>query len=121
MTSASPLSEGQLLCLCDSPKCLQEQCRGTRCFSSVRVGSGGVVFERGCLEGPKKTRLHCSTAPSSHQAIRCCSHHLCNGNTTRSAVIALLPSGTHEPKRSPSNFYVRRTPMRARRSELPSP
>ncbi|XP_077417233.1 activin receptor type-1 isoform X2 [Vanacampus margaritifer] len=85
-------SEGQLLCLCDSPKCLQEQCRGTRCFSSVRVGSGGVVFERGCLEGPKKTRLHCSTAPSSHQAISCCSRHLCNGNTTRSAVMALLPS-----------------------------
>ncbi|XP_057715035.1 activin receptor type-1 [Corythoichthys intestinalis] len=85
-------SEGQLLCLCDSPKCQQEQCRGTRCFSSVRVGSNGVVFERGCLEGPKKTRLHCSTAPSSHQAIRCCSRNLCNRNTTRSAVMALLPS-----------------------------
>ncbi|XP_019728062.1 activin receptor type-1 [Hippocampus comes] len=92
LQTSAESSEGQLLCLCDSPKCLQEQCRGTRCFSSVRVGSGGVVFERGCLEGPKKTRLHCSTAPSSHQAIRCCSQHLCNGNTTRSAVIALLPS-----------------------------
>ncbi|XP_051942719.1 activin receptor type-1 [Hippocampus zosterae] len=94
-------SEGQLLCLCDSPKCLQEQCRGTRCFSSVRVGSGGVVFERGCLEGPKKTRLHCSTAPSSRRAIRCCSQHLCNGNTTRSAVIALLPSA---PRGEPAGY-----------------
>ncbi|XP_037097178.1 activin receptor type-1 isoform X1 [Syngnathus acus] len=90
--SASPPPEGQLLCLCDGSKCLQEQCRGTRCFSSVRVGSGGVVFERGCLEGPKKTRLHCSTPPSSHQAIHCCSRHLCNANTTRSAVMAMLPS-----------------------------
>ncbi|XP_077476245.1 activin receptor type-1 isoform X2 [Stigmatopora argus] len=94
-------AEGQLLCLCDSPKCQEEQCRGTRCFSSVRVGSGGVVFERGCLEGPKKTRLHCSTAPSSHQAIRCCSRHLCNRNTTRSAVMALLPSA---PRGEPAGY-----------------
>ncbi|XP_077394165.1 activin receptor type-1 [Festucalex cinctus] len=92
LQASAESSEGQLLCLCDSPKCLQEQCRGTRCFSSVRVGSGGVVFERGCLEGPKKTRLHCATAPSSHQAISCCARHLCNGNTTRGAVMALLPS-----------------------------
>ncbi|XP_077587160.1 activin receptor type-1 [Stigmatopora nigra] len=94
-------AEGRLLCLCDSPKCQEEQCRGTRCFSSVRVGSGGVVFERGCLEGPKKTRLHCSTAPSSHQAIRCCSRHLCNRNTTRSSVMALLPSA---PRGEPAGY-----------------
>ncbi|XP_061897341.1 activin receptor type-1 [Entelurus aequoreus] len=89
-------SDGQLACLCDSPKCLQDQCHGTRCFSSVRVGSSGVVFERGCLEGPKKTRLHCSTQPSSHQAISCCSHDMCNLNTTRSSVMALLPSAPQE-------------------------
>ncbi|XP_061700950.1 activin receptor type-1 isoform X1 [Syngnathoides biaculeatus] len=102
-STSAESSEGQQLCLCDSPKCLQEQCRGTRCFSSVRVGSGGVVFERGCLEGPKKTRLHCATAPSSHQAIRCCSGHLCNGNTTRSAVMALLPSA---PQGEPVGYGV---------------
>ncbi|XP_038585260.1 activin receptor type-1 [Micropterus salmoides] len=86
-------SDGQLVCLCDSPKCLQAtQCQGTRCFSSVKVSSSGVVFERGCLKGLDKIRLHCSTAPSSHQAIFCCSQDMCNGNTTTNALMSLLPT-----------------------------
>lgn len=87
-------TDGQLACLCDSPKCLQATpCHGTRCFSSVKVSSSGVVFERGCLEGPEKTRLLCSTAPSFHQAIFCCSHDMCNSNTSTSSLMSLLPTG----------------------------
>ena len=89
-------TDGQLVCLCDSPKCLQDtQCHGTRCFSSVKVGSSGVVFERGCLQGSEKIRLHCSTAPSFHQAIFCCAQDMCNSNTTRSYLMSLLPSGAY--------------------------
>ncbi|KAM9842431.1 activin receptor type-1 [Aulostomus maculatus] len=97
-------SDGQLVCLCDSPKCLQAtQCQGTQCFSSVKVGSSGVVFERGCLKGPEKIQLHCSTAPSFHQAIFCCSQDMCNSNTTRSALMSLLPSA---PEGEPVRYRV---------------
>ncbi|KAF7667640.1 hypothetical protein LDENG_00056480 [Lucifuga dentata] len=96
--------DGQLVCLCDSSKCLQDtKCNGTQCFSSVKVGSGGVVFERGCLKGPEKVRLHCSTAPSFHQAISCCSQYMCNSNTTRGSLMALLPSA---PKDEPVRYRV---------------
>lgn len=87
-------TDGQLACLCDRPKCLQAtQCHGARCFSSVKVSSSGVVFERGCLDGPQKIRLHCSTPPSLHQAIFCCSQDMCNSNTTTSSLMSLLPTG----------------------------
>lgn len=88
-------TDGELVCLCDSPTCLEvTRCQGTRCFSSVQVRSSGVVFEHGCLKGQQKIRLHCATAPSFQQAIFCCSEHMCNGNTTRSSLMSLLPSGT---------------------------
>ncbi|KAM3871547.1 activin receptor type-1 [Diretmus argenteus] len=92
-------TDGHLVCLCDSPKCPPPtQCHGARCFSSVKVGSSGVVFERGCLKGPEKIRLHCSTAPSYHQAILCCAQDMCNGNTTRSSLMPLLlPAPEGEP------------------------
>ncbi|MEQ2254429.1 hypothetical protein ILYODFUR_003663 [Ilyodon furcidens] len=87
-------SDGQLVCLCEGSKCPQTtQCHGTQCFSSVKVSSGGVVFERGCLKGQEKIRLQCFTAPSFHQAIHCCSQDLCNANTTRAFLMSLLPSG----------------------------
>eukprot|EP00064_Thunnus_orientalis_P016077 superscaffoldBa00003108_g16140 len=97
-------SDGQLVCLCDSPKCLQDtQCQGTRCFSSVKVGSSGVMFERGCLQGSEKIRLHCSTAPSFHQAIFCCAQDMCNSNTSRSYLMSLLPSA---PEEEPVRYRV---------------
>ncbi|KAA8582018.1 hypothetical protein FQN60_008758 [Etheostoma spectabile] len=99
-------SDGQLACLCDSPTCLQAtQCHGTRCFSSVKVGKGGsgVVFERGCLEGLEKISLICSTAPSFHHAIFCCSQDMCNGNTTRSSLMSLLPTA---PEGEPVGYRV---------------
>ena len=87
-------SDGHLVCLCEGPKCPQAtQCHGTQCFSSVKVGSNGVLFERGCLLGPDKIRLLCSIAPSFHQAIHCCSQDRCNSNTTRNWLMSLLPSG----------------------------
>ncbi|XP_029315999.1 activin receptor type-1 [Cottoperca gobio] len=94
-------SEGQLVCLWDSPKCLQAtQCHGTRCFSSVKVDSSGVVFEHGCLTETDKIRLQCSTAPSSYQVILCCSQDMCNGNSTRTFLISLLPTAREgEPVR----------------------
>ncbi|KAL6105465.1 acvr1b [Pungitius sinensis] len=97
-------SDGKLECLCETPQSLQAtKCHGTRCFSSVKVSSSGVVFEHGCLEGLDKIRLHCSTAPSFHQAIFCCSQEMCNGNTTRSSLMSLLPTA---PEGEPVRFRV---------------
>ncbi|XP_026173724.1 activin receptor type-1 isoform X1 [Mastacembelus armatus] len=99
-------SDGQLVCLCDSSKCHQAtQCHGTRCFSSVKVSSGGVVFERGCLTGSEKIRLHCSTAPSFQQAIFCCSEDMCNNNTNVRSMMSLLPS-EDEPAGEPVRYRV---------------
>ncbi|XP_023252763.1 activin receptor type-1-like [Seriola lalandi dorsalis] len=99
-------SDGQLVCLCDSPTCPQvTRCQGTRCFSSVKVGSSGVVFEHGCLNGQEKILLHCSTAPSFHQAIYCCSEYMCNGNSTRSFLMSLLPP-EDEPAGEPVRYRV---------------
>ncbi|MEQ2211777.1 hypothetical protein XENOCAPTIV_015504 [Xenoophorus captivus] len=96
-------TDGQLVCLCEGSKCPQTtQCHGTQCFSSVKVSSGGVVFERGCLKGQEKIRLQCFTAPSFHQAIHCCSQDLCNANTTRAFLMSLLPSA----KVSNVNIYL---------------
>ncbi|XP_034015926.1 activin receptor type-1 [Thalassophryne amazonica] len=94
----------QLACLqCDSPKCLQaSQCHGTRCFSSVTVGSSGVVFKCGCLQGTDPISFHCSMSPSYHQAIFCCSRDMCNSNTTRNSLMAQLlsaPEGEPVPYR----------------------
>ncbi|XP_053290527.1 activin receptor type-1 [Pleuronectes platessa] len=98
-------SDGQLVCLCDSPTCPQvTRCQGTRCFSSVTVGGSRVEFEHGCLNGPEKILLHCFTAPSFHQAITCCSETMCNGNNTRSTLMALLPSD--EPEGEPVRYRV---------------
>ncbi|KAM8917312.1 activin receptor type-1 isoform 1-T3 [Spinachia spinachia] len=84
-------SDGRLECLCETPQSLQAtKCHGTRCFSSVKVDSSGVVVEHGCLEGLDKIHLHCSTAPSFHHAISCCSQEMCNGNTTESSLMSLL-------------------------------
>ncbi|XP_037342006.2 activin receptor type-1 [Pungitius pungitius] len=97
-------SDGKLECLCETPQSLQAtKCHGTRCFSSVKVSSSGVVFEHGCLEGLDKIRLHCSTAPSFHQAIFCCSQEMCNGNTTRSSLMSLLPTA---PEGEPVRYRV---------------
>ncbi|MEQ2294232.1 activin receptor type-1 isoform X2 [Girardinichthys multiradiatus] len=97
-------SDGQLVCLCEGSKCPQTtQCHGTQCFSSVKVSSGGVVFERGCLKGQEKIRLQCFTAPSFHQAIHCCSQDLCNANTTRAFLMSLLPSA---PEGEPVRYRV---------------
>ncbi|CAN9502427.1 unnamed protein product [Ophioblennius macclurei] len=94
----------QLVCLCEGPKCPQStQCQGTQCFSSVEVGNGRVVFERGCLEGSQNIRLQCSTSPSFRQAILCCSQDHCNVNTTRSSVMALLPTA---PEGEPFRYRV---------------
>uniref|UniRef100_A0A3Q4B2E4 receptor protein serine/threonine kinase n=1 Tax=Mola mola TaxID=94237 RepID=A0A3Q4B2E4_MOLML len=79
------------------------QCHGTRCFSSVKVSSSGVVFERGCLKGLEKILLHCSTPPSSHQAIFCCSHDMCNSNTTTNWLMSLLPT---VPEGEPVRYRV---------------
>ncbi|KAE8290080.1 Activin receptor type-1 [Larimichthys crocea] len=84
-------SDRQLACLCEGSKCLQAtQCHGKRCFSSVKVTSSRVLFERGCLEGSDNIRLQCSTAPSVHHAIFCCSQDMCNVNTTTSSLMSLL-------------------------------
>ncbi|XP_068574115.1 activin receptor type-1 isoform X1 [Cebidichthys violaceus] len=97
-------SDGKLECLCETPQSLRAtKCHGTRCFSSVKVSSSGVVFEHGCLEGLDKIRLHCSTAPSFHQAIFCCSQEMCNGNTTRSSLMSLLPTA---PEGEPVRYRV---------------
>ncbi|MEQ2157855.1 hypothetical protein GOODEAATRI_006131 [Goodea atripinnis] len=97
-------TDGQLVCLCEGSKCPQTtQCHGTQCFSSVKVSSGGVVFERGCLKGQEKIRLQCFTAPSFHQAIHCCSQDLCNANTTRAFLMSLLPSA---PEGEPVRYRV---------------
>ncbi|KAM4542704.1 activin receptor type-1 [Odontesthes bonariensis] len=97
-------SDGHLVCLCEGPKCPQAiQCHGTQCYSSVKVGSNGVLFERGCLLGPEKIRLQCSTAPSFHQAIHCCSQDRCNSNTTRNWLMSLLPSA---PEGEPVRYRV---------------
>uniref|UniRef100_A0AAQ4NZB0 receptor protein serine/threonine kinase n=1 Tax=Gasterosteus aculeatus aculeatus TaxID=481459 RepID=A0AAQ4NZB0_GASAC len=97
-------SDGKLECLCETPQSLRAtKCQGTRCFSSVKVSSSGVVFEHGCLEGLDKIRLHCSTAPSFHQAIFCCSQEMCNGNTTRSSLMSLLPTA---PEGEPVRYRV---------------
>ncbi|KAG7511351.1 activin receptor type-1-like [Solea senegalensis] len=98
-------SDGQLVCLCHSPTCPQvTRCQGTRCFSSVIVGVSGVEFEHGCLNELEKVRLHCSTAPSSRQAIICCSENMCNSNTTRTSLVSLLPSD--EPEGEPVRYRV---------------
>ncbi|GLD47925.1 activin receptor type-1-like isoform X2, partial [Lates japonicus] len=43
-------------------------------------------------------------APSYHQAIFCCSEYMCNGNTTRSSLMSLLPSD--EPAGEPVRYRV---------------
>ncbi|KAK2891961.1 activin receptor type-1 [Channa argus] len=99
-------SDGQLECLCDSPKCLEDtQCQGNRCFSSVKVSDISVEFEHGCLKGSQKIRLLCSTAPSSYQAIFCCSKNMCNSNISRSTLMALLPL-ENEPTGEPVRYRV---------------
>ncbi|XP_029350438.1 activin receptor type-1 [Echeneis naucrates] len=99
-------SDGQLVCLCDSPTCPQvTRCQGTRCFSSVKVDSNKVVFEHGCLNGPEKIRLHCSTTPSFHQAIFCCSENMCNSNSTRNSLMSMLPL-EGEPAGEPVRYRV---------------
>lgn len=86
------LTDGQLSCLCD--KCHQAiQCHGTQCFSSIKVGGTGVVFERGCLMDSEKIRMQCSTPSSFHYAIFCCSEEMCNSNTTARSLMARLPTG----------------------------
>ncbi|XP_029972366.1 activin receptor type-1 [Salarias fasciatus] len=96
--------DGQLVCLCEGPKCPQStQCQGTHCFSSVHVTGGGFVFERGCLEGSESSRLQCCTSPSVHQAIVCCSQDRCNFNTNHSFLLSLLPSA---PEGEPFRYRV---------------
>ncbi|XP_068195236.1 activin receptor type-1 [Antennarius striatus] len=92
--TAAEGADRQLACLCDTSNCLEDmRCHGTQCFSSVKVSGGGLVaFERGCLVEQEKIRLHCSTAPSSRQAIFCCSQNMCNSNATRSTLMSLLPT-----------------------------
>ncbi|CAL8284206.1 unnamed protein product [Lota lota] len=88
-------TDGQLVCVCDSPECLQtSQCHGTRCFSSVKRGGGGgaVELRQGCFEEKQKIELHCFTPPSLYQAIACCAEDMCNGNVTRSSMMTLLLS-----------------------------
>nr|XP_020469647.1 activin receptor type-1-like isoform X2 [Monopterus albus] len=98
-------SGGHLACLCESPKCHETtRCRGTECFSSVKVGSTGVEFERGCLEGSEQISLQCSTAPSFQQAIYCCSEDMCNNNTNVHSMMSLLPSD--EPAGEPVRYRV---------------
>lgn len=89
-------SEGHLVCLCEGPKCPHTECHGTQCFSSVKLSNNGVVFDSGCLKGQESISLQCFTAPSSHQAIHCCSQDLCNRNTTRDFLMSLLPSAPEE-------------------------
>lgn len=94
VATLSPRPDGQLACLSQCPKCLQAtQCHGSRCFSSVKVIDHQVVFERGCLEGGDNGRLQCSTSPSLHQAIYCCSQDLCNSNVTKSQLMSRLLTG----------------------------
>ncbi|XP_056445862.1 activin receptor type-1 [Gadus macrocephalus] len=98
--SISEGTDGQLVCVCDSPECLQtSQCHGRRCFSSVKRGSGGeqgaggpVELHQGCFEEREKIELHCFTPPSLHQAIACCAQDMCNGNVTRHSMMTLLLS-----------------------------
>ncbi|XP_013865232.1 activin receptor type-1 [Austrofundulus limnaeus] len=98
-------SDEHLTCVCEGPKCPQaSQCQGTQCFSSVKVGSSEIVFERGCLKGPEKIRLQCSTTPSFHQAILCCSQDRCNSNTSSSLLLSLLPSAA--PEGEPVRYRV---------------
>ncbi|XP_053701583.1 activin receptor type-1 [Synchiropus splendidus] len=97
-------SDGQLVCLCDGTKYSQaSQCRGTRCFSSVKYENDAMVFEHGCLNGTEKTRLHCSTPPLHRQAIFCCSHDMCNDKSTRSDLLSLLPT---VPREEPVRYCV---------------
>ncbi|XP_068436185.1 activin receptor type-1 [Clinocottus analis] len=97
-------SDGKLECRCETAQCLQaRKCHGTRCFSSVKVSSSGVVIEHGCLEGLDKIRLQCSTAPSFHHAIFCCSQEMCNGNTTKSSLMSMLLTA---PEGEPVRYRV---------------
>lgn len=92
MGTLSPSPDGQLACLCT--KCLPAtQCHGSRCFSSVKVIGDQAVFERGCLKGEDNIHLQCSTPPSFHQAIDCCSQDMCNSNATKSQLMSRLPTG----------------------------
>ncbi|KAG7259521.1 hypothetical protein CRUP_020538 [Coryphaenoides rupestris] len=97
--------DGQLVCVCDSPECLQtNQCHGTRCFSSVKLSRGGggggggaggagvVELHQGCFQEKEKVELHCFTPPSVYQAIACCAEDMCNSNVTRSSMAPLLLS-----------------------------
>ncbi|KAM4540381.1 activin receptor type-1 isoform 1-T1 [Fundulus diaphanus] len=97
-------SDGQLVCLCEGPKCPQTpQCHGTHCFSSVKVSSSGDEFERGCFEGQGKMPLQCFTTPSVHQIILCCSLELCNENITGGFLKSLIPSA---PEGEPVRYRV---------------
>lgn len=78
--------------MCD--KCHQAtQCHGTQCFSSIKVGGGGVVVEHGCLLDSEKIRMQCSMPSTFHYAIFCCSQEMCNSNTTARSLMSLLPTG----------------------------
>lgn len=99
--------DGHLVCLCEGSKCLQDtQCHGTQCYASVKVESSGLMFERGCLKGPENVRLQCSTPPTFKQAILCCSQDNCNGNTTRSLLTSLLPSGHTAAHNNPRRIIM---------------
>uniref|UniRef100_A0A8C6TSB1 receptor protein serine/threonine kinase n=1 Tax=Neogobius melanostomus TaxID=47308 RepID=A0A8C6TSB1_9GOBI len=100
--SSAEDSDGPLVCMCD--KCQEAtDCRGTRCFSSVKLEGGVVLFERGCLKNDQQTILQCSTSPSVKKAIFCCAQDLCNANATRSVLMALLPSA---PEGEPVPYRV---------------
>ncbi|XP_075873876.1 activin receptor type-1 [Nelusetta ayraudi] len=100
--TAAEDSDGQLACLCT--KCLPAtQCHGSRCFSSVKVISDQAVFERGCLKGEDNIHLQCSTPPSFHQAIDCCSQDMCNSNATKSQLMSRLPT---VPEEEPVQYRV---------------
>lgn len=95
-------SDGPLVCVCN--KCQEAtECHGTRCFSSVKVESSGVHFERGCLKDDEQTNLQCSRTPAFKQAIFCCSQDMCNSNTTRSSLMSMLPSA---PEGEPVPYRV---------------
>uniref|UniRef100_A0A1A8BRB4 receptor protein serine/threonine kinase n=1 Tax=Nothobranchius kadleci TaxID=1051664 RepID=A0A1A8BRB4_NOTKA len=97
-------SDEHLECICEGPKCLQaSECRGSSCFSSIRVSGGEELFERGCLKGPEQIQLQCSTSPFPHQAILCCSQHLCNSNTNSSSLKSRLLSA---PEGEPVRYRV---------------
>ncbi|XP_072313249.1 activin receptor type-1 [Eucyclogobius newberryi] len=102
LLTAAEDTDGPLVCACD--KCQEAvECRGVRCFSSVKVDGGVVLVEHGCLKNDQQTLLQCSTSPSLKKAISCCAQDLCNANTTQGSLMALLPSA---PEGEPVPYRV---------------